>query len=167
MTRVTMAVRNLLAQDTDLRALLGSSQHWDTWIFDSKPYVRLENKSKALIVINEDGQWAQPNQYSTQRFPRLLIDVWADPTRNDDLSVKRDDAQDKIEAITALVNKHLHTVSLHIDGHPIIWGTADEMANFTGLMVMGSSWLTGPTYSPVSDAQGAWMGRSAYALACA
>jgi len=166
MTDLSLAVRNLLAQDQGLRALLGRSQSWDTWIFDEHPVnVKVENTGRCLIVVNEEDTWTTPNQHNTMRFPRLFVDIWADPTRNSDKSIKKFDAKKKIEDIQAFVDKHLHLVDSGTpSGEIYIWGTAEQIASKTGVPITGSQRLDGPTFSPISNAEGAYMGRLTYGV---
>lgn len=166
MTTLTLAVRNLLAQDVALKALLGRSQSWDTWIFSEEPMgVRIENTQKCLIVITENSNYDSPNEHNTMEFPRLLVDIWADPTRNADRSVKISDARTKVQPILRLVNKHLHTVHPSApNGMPYIWGTAAEISAKTGVIIGGSRFLSGPEFSPVRDSEGSWMGRATYGV---
>lgn len=166
MTTLTLAARNYLAQDTGLKNLLGRSPLWDTWIFDEDPLnVRVENKGTCLIVINEEDQWTSPNQHNTMKFPRLIFDVWADPTRNADRSKKLNDAKSKIEAIQKYLDKHFHrTDPATPEGMPLMLGTAEEIAAGTGVVITGSFRLSGPTFSPIRDTDGAFMGQFAYAI---
>lgn len=165
MTRLSLAARNRLAQDASLRALLGRSVSWSTWIFDENPVgVHVENTSRCLIVVSEDDEWTSPNPHNTMRFPQLLVDIWADPTRNPDRSVQRFDAKDKIEEIQALVDKHFHLPDPGTRfGVPHIWGTAEQEATKTGLVIAGSERRSTQT-SPISDSEGSWMRRITYAV---
>lgn len=160
MTALSLAVRNLLIQDSAITDLLGKSVIWPQgWIFDGSLRVKLENTSRVAIVVNEIAPFGTPNQHNTMTFPRVSVDIWADPTRNTDKSVQLDDAKNKIEAVGKLVNAHLHTVDTGTSsGEVLIWGTADEILAKTGVVVAGSERLTGPEYNPVSDSTGAWMG---------
>ena len=146
MTELSLAVRNLLAQDEALRTLLGRSPTWDTWIFDETPIgVKVEGSQRSWIVVNEDGTWTTPNEHNTLGFPRIKIDIWSDPIRNADGSVKQFNARTKIKAIAKLVNKHLHTVDMaDNNGMPFVWGTAAEISTKTGVVVAASQRLTGP-----------------------
>lgn len=166
MTALTLAARNQLAQDTALTALLGKSALWDTWIFDERPIgVKIENTQKCLIVVNEEDQADAPNDHNTLLFPSMIVDVWADPTRNDDKSVKVYDAKNKIEAITRLIDRHFHTVDMGTpEGGVLIWGTAEQVTAKTGVVVAASARRSGPTYSPVRDSEGSFMGRLNYAV---
>lgn len=166
MTTLTLAARNYLAQDTLLRAQLGRSVSWDTWVFDTNPLnVKVEGTSKCLIVVNEDGTWTSPNDHNTMRFPKLNIDVWADPTRNDDKSVRLWDADTKIEAIQKNLDRLLHLVDPGtFQGMPMIWGTASQMAAQTGVVIAGCLRLSGPDLTPIRDSDGSFMGRLTYGV---
>lgn len=160
---LALAARNTLAADPVIRALVGRSTKWpDGWIFSDDIYTTLENKSKCAIVITVSGGQT-PNEHNTVRFPRMTVDVWADPTRNADLSVRVPDAKDKIQTIVEALKKHFHTVNLSDgNGMPRIWGTPVEVAARTGVVILGSSQSTEPDFSPIADAEGAWMGRVQY-----
>lgn len=166
MTQMTLAARNLLAQDTALTPLLGRSVTWSTWIFEDNPQgVRVENTQKCLIVVGEDRGYTSPNEHNTMRFPRLIIDIWADPTRNEDRSVKVNDAKDKIEAIAKLVNNHFHTVDPGTpQGNIRQWGTAEQIAAKTGVYVAGSVRREELSFSPIKDSEGSFMGRLIYGV---
>jgi hypothetical protein len=174
MTQLSLDARNLLALDVELRGLLGRSKTFDTWIFDQKPRVTLEGTQRVLVVLNEDGVHDQMNAHNTMQFPRLLVDVWADPSRLPDGSVQQDDADDKIKNVTKLLDRHFHTVNLDVPpgtndlyglpGYPRVWGTATQIKSVSGSVVLGSRRLSGPDFSDVQDGNGARMARLVYAV---
>jgi hypothetical protein len=166
MTLLSLAARNLLAQDDRFREWVARSQSWDIWIFDTKPVMaKFENNSKCLIVINEGDPWTSPNEHNTLEFPSLVVDIWADPDRRADKTILRDNAKDKIKAVARIVNDHLHRVDPGgPDGGYMIWGTAQEIDTKTGVLVSESKRLSGPVFSPIKDAEGAWMGRYTYGI---
>lgn len=166
MTTLSLAARNTLAQDPELKALLGRSVSWSTWIFDEDPLnVHVENTSRSLIVINEGDPWTSSNGHNTMTFPSLVVDIWSDPSRNSDKTVKVSDARTKIFGIKKLVDKHFHLVdSGTSQGLPWIWGTAAQIASRTGVVIAGSHHLSGPSFSPIRDTDGAYMGRIIYAV---
>lgn len=157
MTPLTKAMRNELARDPELTALLGSSTTWPTWIFLDKPSVKFENSQKCLIVISTyDNMWTQMNLHNTQEFPTVEIDVWADPTRNPDNSMKVDDAEDKITAVHKLILKHFHTVNMSRPGGGMLnWGTQAQVDAKTGIWVSASHLIDGPRINDVTNVQGA------------
>lgn len=174
MTRLTLAARNLLVQDDTLLPLIGSGTLLGPWVFADSPFARIENSQKVLVVITENGSHSPANLHNTVRFPKMYVDVWADPTRNSDNSVHAFDADDKIEAVLAVINKHFHTANLDVPpGAPAyqgapgsfkVWGTAEQIAARTGVLILGSQFMDGPTYSDVSNSTGTRMGRVWYAV---
>lgn len=166
MTALSLAARNHLALDPVLRGLLGKSQTWDTWIFDENPVgVKVENTGRCLIVINEGSPWTSPNEHNTMRFPRLIVDVWADPTRNTDRSVRVFDAKEKIDEIQKRLDKHFHLVDGgDSHGMPHVWGSLDDLTSGRGVVVTGSTRLTGPEFSSIRDTDGAFMGQFTYGV---
>ena len=168
MTLLSLAVRNTLAQDTTLKTLLGKSPSWDTWIFDERPVgVSLEKSSKCWIVVNEESPWTVSNDHNTMTFPTIVIDIWADPTRNTggDKSVRSFDAKTKIKLIEKYVDAHLKTIDMADRyGLPIVWGTAAEIAARTGIVISASQKLSGPDFQPVNDTDGAWMAKYTYGV---
>lgn len=168
MTVLSLAVRNTLAQDEALKTLLGKSVTWDTWIFDERPVnVTVEKTSKCMIVVNEIRPWTQSNDHNSMTFPTIVIDIWADPTRNTgaDKSVRLFDAKAKIKLIEKYVDKHLKTIDMADRfGLPIIWGTPAQIANKTGVVIAASQKLTGPDFEPVNGTDGAWMASYTYGV---
>lgn len=166
MTTLSLNVRNFLAQRESLTALLGSSPTWDTWIFDQRPIgVKIENTQRCMIVVNEFRPYTAPNDHNTMRFPQITIDIWADPTRNSNKSVKTYDADTKIERIQKEIDAVMHTVDMGTPGGmPHIWGTAEQVANKTGSVIAGSTRIDGPDYSDVKDSDGTRMGRLLYGV---
>ena len=166
MSRLSKAVRNLLVADPEIFYLVGSDPTWnDGWVFYDNIYVRLENSQTSAIVITENSTFSAPNPHNTMIFPRLVVDIWSDPTRAPENTIQAQDAKDKIEALHALVKTHLHTVNLSDNrGNTIYWGTPAEIATKSGVAIAGSQLLSGPEYSSLVDGNGAWMGRFVYGV---
>lgn len=170
MTALTLAIRNELARIEPLTALLARSASWDTWIFDQRPVkAAIEGTQKCMIVVSQGGSYTGANDSNTLRFPQVHIDIWADPTRNmvaEDRPVKVYDAESKIEKIFPYVDAFLHRVDRGTpSGDLLIWGTTDEVATKTGVVVAGSLRLSGDIeYSPVRDSVGTMMGRITYGV---
>lgn len=172
MAKLAQDIQNYLRQQEDLTELVGTSKNFSSWIWADKPLGKIEGYGKiapqrsALIVIVEDNGWAQPNDHNTLRFPRVYIDVWADPTRNPDGSVQMQDADDKIDAIHRKVMKYLHLVDMgDRNGMPVCWGTKEQMETWTGSIISSSSKNQEPVYSDVRDGNGARMGAATYGMA--
>lgn len=164
MTQLSLAVRNTLAQDPAVTALVAHSASWDTWIFDEKPIgARFENNGTCLIVINEVGTWTDANEHNRLYFPLLQVDIWADPDRRADKTILRDNARQKILTIQRAIDRTLHTVTGSPQGW-YVWGTAAEIANRTGVFVAGSKRRSGPDFSDIDNTEKAVMGRYTYGV---
>lgn len=152
MSTLAYAARNMLAEQSSVTSLLGSDSAWDSWIFVDAPQALVENSGTSLIVITQTGPWAAANDYNTARFPQLTVDIWSDPTRNGDLSVRRKDAKLKIDALVKQIDKFMHV--LHPGPNGIIWH---------GLRVVASKRADGDVeYFPSFDNKGGYMGRIRY-----
>ena len=163
MTSLALAARNYLAEKSDLTALLGSNGLFPTWIFVDSPEENIETTGKAMVVISVLDGWAGANEHNTARFPRLTVDIWVDPTRNPDGSVRKKDAKIRAEAIYKVIDKYLHLVSKSLpDGSSIFWGTPAQIADKTGTRVVSSVRDGEPSYSPAFDDQGAYMATLRY-----
>lgn len=160
---LSLAARNYLASQPSVTSLVGSDSTWGPWIFEDRPRLIVENTGKCLIVVTKDGSWASANDYNTARFPRLIIDIWADPTRNADGSLRKEDAKAKIEAVYKAVDKCLHLVNKSLPGGiSVMWGTSAQVANRTGIRIDASTRSGEPEYSPTFGNEGGYMGRVVY-----
>jgi hypothetical protein len=162
---VALAARNMVADTPDqITDPIGSDNLWGPWVFEGRPLVPIENTQKALIVITHGDGWDTPNSHNTMEFPRLTVDVWADPTRNPDLSVQTPDAKDKIITVFRRLDKVLHLIDRGNGGRAIWWGTADEIDSRSGIRIIGSIRLTEPEFFPIQDVDHGWMGRVEYGV---
>lgn len=51
-------------------------------IFQYRPWAKIEGSQRTCVVITYDGGWTGPNLHNTLRFPRVGINIWADPLRD-------------------------------------------------------------------------------------
>ena len=166
MTRLALNIRNELAKDSRIRALVGRDATWtDGWIFTEDIHARLEGTEKCAIVVSEVGTYTTMNAHNTMKFPRIEIDIWADPSRNDDGSVQVHDAKFKIEDIIDIIDQHLHLVDLSApNGDLIRWGSEADIAAGKASVIAGSSRIEGPDFRDIADTEGGVMGRYAYGI---
>lgn len=166
MTRLAQNVRNELAKDTRIRPLIGRSEKWpDGWVFVDDIYARIEGTQRCAIVITEDGTWTTMNAHNTLRFPRVRVDIWADPTRNSDGSVRIKDAKFKIEDVAKIVDKVMHLVNLDEPGGELVrWGSDADIEAGKGSVITGSTRTDGPDFRPLADTEGGFMGSYVYAV---
>lgn len=164
MTRLTYAMTQELLKDPRITDYMGGSVTFPNWIFDTKNYAKVEGSQKGMIVIVQDGAYTAPNDHNTMRFPRIYVDVWVDPTRNADKSVKRDDADERIERIHQLISEHFHTVSMNLGGMPLVWGSEADIAAGKGVYVGGSIRQDEPSYADIANGDGGRMGTVIYGV---
>lgn len=180
MTRLTLALRNTLVQTPEVQAMvadgrIGRGTTWtDGWIFSDKPHANIEKKSYSSLTVITEATWQSRNAHNTSRFPLLLIDIWASPTRRTDGSVLREDADNLIEDVFSAYFPYVHTVNMSVPGNadldptlpylgrpgsPRFWGTAEQIADHTGSLVIAAEHVGGPDFSDVRDGNGARMAR--------
>ncbi len=167
MTELSLAATRVLVEDEELTALLPFDDIWPTYIFDENPRkVHIENTGGCLIVVSEQDPYTSANEHNTLKFPELLVDIWADPERRENGSVRVANAKRKIEKIEKLIDKHFHLVNrASTEGSVVVWGNPTQIANKTGVVIAGSHRLNGsPSYSPIKDTEDAWMGRLRYGV---
>lgn len=176
MSALSLAATRLLLQDDAVLALVGNSDDdgLGPWIADQTPFFLIENSQRVGVVINEADEWDAPNPHNSQQFPRLQVDIWADPTRNWDNSVARYDADDKIDAVQRLIEVHFHTKNLDVPsdapewwgavGYPRVWGNAEQIAHRSGITIFGSERQVGTLTSPIADVEGGRMRRLRYGV---
>ncbi len=125
----------------DLLAVLGSDDD-GPWLFGYRLWAVVEKSESTAVVISHDGGWAGANLEHTLRFPRLQIDIYADPRRdmgnngNDPGEVQR-----RVNHVFETLDKHLHRV----DSGTQMWG---------GVRTVASARLTEPTIYAVPDGDG-------------
>lgn len=66
----------------DVRAVLGSSADGSPWLFQHRLWVVMEGTQSTAAAIIDAGGWGAPNPHNTMRFPRLSLEISADPIRD-------------------------------------------------------------------------------------
>lgn len=76
-----------LSAQSVLTDLLGKFDDGDPYLFqDEIRFVELEGTQKTALVVCDGGSWNSGNEHNTMEFPRLRIDLYVDPLRDDDLN---------------------------------------------------------------------------------
>lgn len=121
-------------------------------IFQHRPWVKMEGSSSTCCVVTSDGGWAAPNLYNTARFPRLTVNIWADPIRDDTRNVT-DPGEVTRRAFAAYkaIDKFLHRT-----GGPEIY--------FGQLRIISCVRLVEPVIYAVPDGDGLIRSQSVYAV---
>lgn len=154
MTELAYAARNYLLQQSSVTSLIGDDANGE-WIFVDRPEARVENSQTSLIVITTEGGWGA-NEHNTARFPTLVVDIWSDPERDPATNaVISQDAKLKAEAVYKAIDKVLHQVhNARPGGASVMWGTAEQITNKTGVRIVTSSRTNEPDYRPTFDNAG-------------
>jgi len=148
---IVLATRRHLAEQEDLTALLGSGNGYDTWIFQNRLYVPVEQTGKAALLIRQQGSWSSPNAHNTVRFPMIVIEVYVDPKRDDLRNSVSFNLQPQIDEIFQELDKALHRAKGKVE----MWST---------LRTLGSERMSEPDYFPQQDTENVWVARVTYAV---
>lgn len=68
----------------------------------------LDGTGQRAIVVRRNTGWAQREQRNTQEFPLLVVEYWADHTRDDTGAIMKTDALDNAFALYRVVDPLLH-----------------------------------------------------------
>jgi hypothetical protein len=177
MTDVSVAAQQILVQDPEVLSsgLIGFDETWTQgWVFPEVPGALIENSEQCAIVIMETDPWTDANAHNRAEFATLTVDIWADPSRNADKSVRLEDAKDKIKAVAKIVDRNFHLVHpavaasdplyMGAKGMPRIWGTEAEVTQRTGITIVSAVRNSGPQWNPMSNNPSGWRGRYTYHL---
>jgi len=88
----------------------------------------LEGTGQAAIVLNSSKQWAKPGMNS-QEYPILVVECYADHSRDDDADQTKDDAMDRAKQLYREVDRVLHQTD-RLTRH---WPENDD----DGLLILG------------------------------
>ncbi len=145
-----LGARRWLASQAPVRAALGSDSTFDTWIFQSKLYVTVEGSQSVACVLSAGGNWTTPNVYNTAHFPRLRVELFADPDRDGAGNAVSSSTWSKLSAAFDAIDPYLHWM-----GREQMWGD---------VRVIKSKRLGELDYSPINDGDGGGYGLVYYAL---
>lgn len=120
-------------------------------IFQYRPWAAMEGSSGTCCVVSSDGGWAAPNIHNRLRFPRLTVNIWADPIRANGNVVDPGEVMRRAFATYKAIDKFLHRTS-----GPEVW--------FGQLRVVSSVRLTEPLIYAVPDGDGLVRAQVLYAV---
>lgn len=139
---LTLAAHRMLSTKTDVKALLGAGNGFPTWIFREQPAFPIENTGKVALCLVQRGSWTHPNLHNTAKFPRLEVEIYADPDRGLQPSVAPVNmtGADKAIAVYEVFDRHLHLMN-----GGVFWDT---------LRIVDSKRANEPFPGPVPQADG-------------
>lgn len=134
-----------LAAQTDVRAVLGAFTDvgQTPWVFQNALLVTIEQTSSVAAVIWHAGGWSGANIHNTLSFPRLGLDLYADPQRDADGNPAKFNGETRTRIVAAYktIDRHLHMAA----GGQAYWGT---------VRICGSTRLAEPSIHDVKDTDG-------------
>lgn len=131
--------------------LVGSDALYPLWVWENNLQARVENSQKCAVVVLMASYWSQPSGSNTWDFPRIQVDIWADPDRNSDHSLQVDNARAKIWQVHYAIRKFLHSV--------------DSEVNFwDGMRILSTKCAGDPVIRQIADGNGGYMGTVYYNL---
>ncbi len=71
-----------LAGSTDATALLGRFGDGVPYLFQHELWTDMEGTGVCAAVVRRAGSWSGGNAHNRLRFPRIALDLWADPLRD-------------------------------------------------------------------------------------
>jgi hypothetical protein len=153
---VAAAVVKHLSENTDLLALLGTDpEEGNPYLFQDTLIMGteyLEGSQKCAVVVSHVGEWDIRSPFNSFEFPRLYIQVYADPDRDaGGDKVSTISARDKALEVSKVLTKALHRTSQF-----------DE--RWLDLRVLGSTQTRGPEIGDMGDGNGLVVAASYFGL---
>lgn len=99
---------------SDVLAVLGSSSE-GPYLFQHDLWAEMEGSGSTAIVLRRAGSWSGGNPHNRLRFPRLAVDIWADPLRDVN---KPGEVHQRLETVYLTVDDRLHRPT----GQTQMWG---------------------------------------------
>lgn len=152
---VSGGVKFLLAQPECVAAvstyIIGGRQV--PGIFGYRPWNdTIEGTSTTCAVLSSEGGWAGANLHNTLRFPRLTLNIWADPQRDGGHNVtSQPEVMRRSFNVFRVFDRFLHRTG----GDAVMFGT---------LRVVSSTRLTEPSVLTVPDGDGLVRLQTSYAV---
>jgi len=145
-------VKWLLDEDT-IHSVLGVFPDTNVpWLYQHSLWSRVEGTQSVAAVISRAGGWAGANEYNTLRFPRLSLEIYADPLRDTQGNVTQPgETWRRIEAAWVAFDTLLHRPS----ADTVMWGTVRTIT---------CTRLGEPLIYPVPDGDGSLRLQQFYAV---
>ncbi len=132
-----------LLEFPDIAAVLGTYPDTSTpWLFQHSLWATVEGSQGTAAVVSRGGGWAGANEHNTMRFPRISLELYADPIR--DAARNLSDPGEvwrRIDAAFNAFDTRLHRPA----GQDVRWGDVRTL----GCLRLGE-----PSVYPVPDGEG-------------
>lgn len=121
------------------------------YIFEGKPYAKIDNLSHSCtVVVSSTRRWSPPLRGGGLEYPLVNIEIWAAPTKNPDGSIEVYDAEDVVEIVYAAIKPYVHIIHRSdYNGAQFQWGKSS---------IVTSEIIEGLRVRPISNAEGCKVG---------
>ena len=162
---VGTAAWKYLSPMSQIAAVLGSFPSNDanpanagmSYLFTGNILVTIKGTQQSAAVLSDFGGWSLPPLLGTQRFRRLRLDVWTDPTRDANGNI--------IVTESNTVNRCLHVFNVF---HSTLQRTDMDTQTWGDMVTFSCQLLTEPTPAQVADGDsqgvGVVMGTAVYGV---
>lgn len=148
--RITQNLVEFLLTTPEIQALVASGKigkstsYPQGFIFEGKPYAKIDNLShSSIVVISSTSQWSPPRRGSGLEYPLVDIEIWAAPSKGSDGSVAEFDSEDVIDDVYEAIKPYVHLVHrTPANGARFEWGSSS---------IVSSEVIDGPTIRPVTN----------------
>lgn len=108
-----------LAGFSDVLAVLGAFTDNTPYLFQHELWTDMEGSGSTAAVVRRAGSWSGGNPHNRLRFPRIAVDLWADPHRDANHNITQPgEVYRRLETVYFAVDDHLHRPT----GDTQMWG---------------------------------------------
>ena len=106
---VSGCVRHLLSFSDVTDMVPSSVVGEEAYIFQWTLQMIIETTQSSAVVVSQVGSWAAPNIHNTLKFPRISVEFYADPLRDNGRNyTDLTEVRRRINALYNAVDKRLH-----------------------------------------------------------
>lgn len=145
----------------DIMDLLGhipGPKPYTPFLYEYKIGYTMEGTQSNAVVIRYGGGWGSPGQGKSLKYPKILLDFWCDPVRNE-----KNEVIDPFE-----VNRRIQYISDQFDKYmhrPVaIVPSTDKVEYWGSIRTLDSIRLGELFYSETPDGDGMVVGQVAYSI---
>ncbi len=152
MASISRSATRFLISQPSVVATVSQTPTGKPFIFHKRIADNVEKTGKAALVVMDGGYFGQGNDYNTERFKRIRLELWAGPARDaQGLVINNSEAEDRLDDIYNAVDKVLHRVN----NEPQLWGDR---------WVLTSKRIGDLVYYPVNDGTEICYGTAYYGI---
>lgn len=117
----------------DVAGLVGQFPNGTPFIFEEEIGVAMQGVSKnwvgnpvTAVVVRSSNTWAAPDPMSSEQYPKVAIEIWADPPRDETGAVTRArDARTAADWLYQVIDNYLNrkTTGVVMMGSVTTWGS--------------------------------------------